>query len=235
MQKIDTFYVLDFDRCLGDIEASFDLLKEVVEVLADNSGQALQAARHQVESSGGSFNALKHLAELNPDMDLTAVGDLFMRRASQKPGRLLEPGAVELIDFLISTNRDFCIMSYGDARWQILKINAAGLGEVSNVIVSSKMKSNYITQWQDSKSGEFIIPADFFANQQPRLAHEVVLVDDKQLAFQDLASGARGYLVAGKQRTAANNRHSIAMPSSVKVVTRVDEIITQELLLEGRR
>ena len=99
MQKIKTFYVLDFDRCLGDIESSFDLLKEVVQELSSGSGDSLQMAREDVESSGGSFSALKHLAELNPNLDLNLVGEIFVKRAKLQNGKTLESGAIELIEF----------------------------------------------------------------------------------------------------------------------------------------
>ena len=226
MQKINTFYVLDFDRCLGDIESSFDLLKEVVQELSVGSGDSLQSAREYIESSGGSFSALKHLAELNPDMDLNVVGKLFVKRAKLLRGNTLEPGAIELIEFLIATNRDFCIMSYGDKKWQMLKINAAGLGNVANIIVPSRHKSAYIAKWLNAKK-QFIIPSDFFANNQPRLAAEVVLIDDKIMAFDRLPASARGYLVQGRAKKHETSQLNCLL-SSVKVVKKIDEIIEYE-------
>ncbi len=228
MQQIETFYVLDFDRCLGDIEASFEILKQVVQELAVGSGDSLQEVREGVESSGGSFSALKHLAELNPDMDLDAVGKLFVRRARLEKGRLLEPGAIELIEFLISTNRGFCIMSYGDEKWQMLKINASGLSDVANIIVPSRHKSAYIAKWLNDKK-QFIIPSDFFADNQPRLAAEVVLIDDKIMAFDGLPVGARGYLVQSGPKKHDNSQVTRLL-SSVKVVKKIDEIIKYEIL-----
>ncbi len=226
MQKINTFYVLDFDRCLGDIESSFDLLKEVVQELSVGSGDSLQSAREHIESSGGSFSALKHLAELNPDMDLNVVGKLFLERAKLQKGNTLEPGAIELIEFLIATNRDFCIMSYGDKKWQMLKINAAGLGNVANIIVPSKHKSAYIAKWLNAKK-QFIIPSDFFADNQPRIADEVVLIDDKIMAFDGLPASARGYLVQGRAKKHEKSQLNRLL-SSVKAVKTIDEIIKYE-------
>ena len=227
MQKIKTFYVLDFDRCLGDIESSFDLLKEVVQELSSGSGDSLQMAREDVESSGGSFSALKHLAELNPNLDLNLVGEIFVKRAKLQNGKTLESGAIELIEFLISTNRYFCIMSYGEEKWQMLKINAAGLGDTANIIVPSKHKSAYIAKWLGLE-GQFIIPSDFFADNQPRLAAEVVLIDDKIMAFDGLPAGARGYLVQSRPKKHDNDQSS-GLLSSVKVVKKIDEIIKYEI------
>ncbi|MEI7918103.1 MAG: hypothetical protein WCH58_01850 [Candidatus Saccharibacteria bacterium] len=226
MQKIKTFYVLDFDRCLGDIESSFDLLKEVVQELSVGSGDSLQTAREGIEATGGSFSALKHLAELNPGMDLNVVDELFLERAKLQKGNTLEPGAIELIEFLIATNRDFCIMSFGDKKWQMLKINASGLGNVANIIVPSRHKSAYIAKWLNDKQ-QFVIPADFFHDNLPRLAAEVVLIDDKIMAFDGLPAGARGYLVQGKAKKHEKNQFN-SYSSSVKLVKTIDEIINYE-------
>lgn len=227
MQKIKTFYVLDFDRCLGDIESSFDLLKEVAQELSVGSGDSLQSAREYIESSGGSFSALKHLEELNPGMDLNVVGEIFLKRAKLQQGNTLEPGAIELIEFLISSGRDFCIMSYGDKKWQMLKINGAGLGNVANIIVPSRHKSAYIAKWLNVKK-QFVIPPDFFADNQSRLADEVVLIDDKIMAFDGLPLGARGYLVQRRPKKHDNDQLS-GLLLSVKVVKKIDEIIKYEI------
>jgi hypothetical protein len=118
-------------------------------------------------------------------------------------------------------------MSFGDKRWQTIKIHSSGIGSVPMTIVKSTNKSEYIRKWLNTSSGKFKIPKRFFADNVAKTSSEVVLIDDKISAFKNLTKEARGYYVSGsssKYRT----KQSDALPVGVKQVLHIDEIITYE-------
>jgi hypothetical protein len=188
----------------------------------------LQLAYEESATSGKSFSALEHIYSHNPTVDFDAVENEYIDKARKLTDHLVEPGAKDFIDFLKSTNRDFCIMSYGEKRWQNLKIMASGFGNNQRLVVPSSQKSLYISQWADSNGGPFIIPKEFFSDTKPRMAREVVLIDDKLAAFDGLPINSRGYLVqqATSKDTSINLNYKLSL--SVKCVSSLDEIIHKE-------
>lgn len=182
-------------------------------------------AYESAEASGTSFSVLDYISKNYPDMDLNLIKNTYFERAILLKDRLLEPGAIELLDFLLTTSRNFCIMSYGDKGWQNLKILSAGLGDLPRLIVSSHKKGLLIANWFDKSSCQYIVPKECFSDNNPRIAREIVLVDDKVDAFDGLPDSARGYLVM----SSANRVRSIEeLLSCVKCVNRIDEIISFE-------
>lgn len=226
MEIIETFFVLDFDRCLGNVDAGIIMLGEVIDELCEGNSQLLQSARSRVEASGASFSAFEYMKEYHPDVDLDNIEAAYIKRSQKSPDVFLESGVNEFVEYLRSNNYKFCIMSYGDVRWQNLKIEAAGFGDIPRIIVPNKQKSLHISQWFDHESGKYIIPSDCFGDNFSKIVSEVVLVDDKAVAFEDMSLNSRGYLV-GKN----DNRDvglSNDLPSSVKRVVRINEIIDLE-------
>ena len=63
MQKIDKYFVVDFDRCIGNIDASFKILSEVAHELSIIDKQLFISMRKEAELEGKPFSALKHLKE----------------------------------------------------------------------------------------------------------------------------------------------------------------------------
>ena len=47
--KFDTFYVVDFDRCLGNIDSSFEIIKEVAHDLGIIDRNLFKSMRQQTE------------------------------------------------------------------------------------------------------------------------------------------------------------------------------------------
>ena len=225
-KHIDTFFALDFDRCLGNYEANVRLIREVINELSAIDGQTFQSAHDETKASGVSFRVLDYLKETDPGIDLDIIQNIYIKRAQAAPGSLLESGANEFMDFLRLANHSFCIMSYGDKNWQTTKITAAGFGDVVKLIVSNEYKGRHIAEWFDEQSGHFIIPKECFLDGISKMAREVVLIDDKVKAFNDLPAKARGYLLQDISRIYASPQGRI--PSSVKRVTRLDEIIEHE-------
>lgn len=225
--EINKFYALDFDRCLGVVDAFFDLFVDVVDSQQIVRGNDLRLARHEVEESGGSFDVFGYIDSLGLDVDLSVVEAEFINQAHKNSDKFLEPGARKLIDFLHKNNQYFCILTYGNAKWQTLKIISAGLGEINRLIIPNNKKGQYIASWKQSDNDLFSLPAECFVDNMPRIAREIVLIDDKVSSFDNLPSGARGYLVQADAR-----RDSLSclneLPKTVKVITTIDEVIDFE-------
>lgn len=194
---IGTFYVVDFDRCIGNIDASFDILKEVVHDLGIIDRQIFKSMRDEVESNGITFSALEQIVARYPSVNLDEIEKLYYQRAKLKPGSLLEPGAIDFINFLTDTKQYFCIMTFGDKRWQTIKITGSGIDDVPLVIVKNPRKSEYIQKWLNPKTGQFQLPGRLFKDGIAKISTEVVLIDDKISAFTNLPIGLRGYYISG--------------------------------------
>ncbi len=224
--QIDTFYIVDFDRCLGDVDGLFELLKNVTNDLYGIKSDELQYARDIAESAGSSFNALGHITQVVDGLDIDVFKKVYIEKAKGVSDAILEHGATEFIKYLESNNKSFCIISYGDNDWQKLKIDACGLGYIKSFIVSSPNKSQYIRPWYDSKKDGFQIPSSLFNDNISRFTDDVVLIDDKMEAFNDLPDKVRGYYIDINYSNMSNN---IAVHPRVKTVKRIDEIISLEL------
>jgi hypothetical protein len=228
MQKINRLYLVDFDRCLGNIDASFRLLKSVA---ADNKKidtQKLQIAYDMAEESGQSFSVLDYIRQNYPKINLDAISKGYLNRAKPMPSCLLEFGADKLLDFLVSSNLDFCIMSCGENIWQNLKIEAAGLGDVPRVIVATSQKSQIVGNWRKSPSGNRLVPGEYFKDGKSKEVKEIILIDDKIVAFEAMPANCRGYLVQYPQNS--RRFYSGSLPFFVKSIHRIDEIIELEIL-----
>jgi len=230
MQKIDTFYVVDFDRCIGDIEASFNIVKEAAHELSIVDRDILLDMRKKTEARGETFITFDHIKNHNSSADFKAIEELYLKKAKNNSDNLLEPGARRFLDYLKKTKRHFCIMSYGDKRWQMVKIKGARIGNVPIVIVQSSNKCDYIKQWFNQFNKTYTIPGEFFSDNQAHVAEKIVLVDDKITAFKNIPEGTSGYLVIGSS-SAHTLSHLNEVPKSVKTVTRIDKIIEIEAKL----
>lgn len=226
MQIIDTFFALDFDRCLGDYEASVDLTKRLIDEITSLDGHTFRKLHDQSTAVKKTFHVMEYLKENDPGIDLEIFQAAYVERARKKPGVLLEPWADELLNYLNSASHHHCIVSYGDRGWQIAKINGAGLDDVVKVIVPNEFKGQYIAEWFDEASGNFIVPKECFHDGIAKKAREVVLIDDKAKAFHGLHRNARGYLLQDISRLYASPK--LKIPASVKRVNRLDQIIEHE-------
>jgi hypothetical protein len=228
VQHIDTFFIVDFDRCLGNIEGSFNILQDVVHELGIVDKRMFRSMRDRIESNGETFSAFEYIKNYYPYVKLDEIEKLYLERAKSEADNLLEPGSLDFINFLKATKRNFCIMSFGEKRWQNVKINGSGIGTVPIEVVPKHQKSDYIRKWQDPKNGKFKIPKKFFFDNKSKIADEVVLIDDKISAFINLPPNARGYFVFGSSSKYVNQTIK-NLPSSVRKVHRVNGIISYEL------
>jgi len=171
------------------------LLSDVVGNLLNIDVQKIRVAGKASETTGISFSVLDYVKENYPTADIELIKKLYLEHSISVGDGLLEQGAIEFINFLLSNQLDYCIMSYGEEGWQNLKISATRLSGAPRLIVPSRVKGPYIASWQDGQNQKYTIPKECFLDNNPRQAREVVLIDDKLSAFAGLPSGSRGYLV----------------------------------------
>lgn len=221
--SLDILYAIDFDRCLGDIDKSFNLLIDVLReynpVVADN----ITSSRYEVEATGGSFNPYSQL-RLEQGLRMKDIRVRYIEKA--KTIHITEDGAHSLINYLKYSGKKFCIISYGDEEWQRLKIEAAGFGDLPILIVDSPMKAEIIASWHGD-SGEFNVPAGCFADSKSQSVREVVLIDDKVVSFAGLPRGARGYWVSN-DKAKKTQVQELDLPEDVVRVSGLRDIVAAE-------
>lgn len=223
-----TFFALDFDRCLGRVDAYFDLMKTTLAKHAlELEGPQLDSARREIEQAGGTFFLLPYLLDYGiiSEQALSLVEREFLQLAAERPQtEFLEDGALELIDYIRSQELPCGIVTYGYPRWQQLKLRASRL-DVPFVITEHVSKAEVVGAWKTTR-GTFWIPP-LFVSGHPRgiEVDEVVLVDDKALGFAGLPTGARGYWVKSEQLLPSQMGQ---VPSSVVTVASLKSIITLE-------
>lgn len=189
IKKVERFYALDFDRCLGNTEKLYKLLVQSLgEVYDQDAVHVLKAVREDVEASGGSFDVMDHLARLGYDVD--EVVRHFLD-AEVDTDTLYEPGAREFLDALSKSGLPFAIVTYGGSEWQLAKLARMNMLHIPHLILSKSRKGSIISGWQNDE-GDFTIPEDLYG---PMFASNIILVDDKAQAFDELPDSSRGYLI----------------------------------------
>lgn len=224
--RIDTFYVLDFDRCLGRTEKLQELLERVVQREGVVSLDMIKYAHDEVRKTGGSFDTAAYVRQLLKDRQLDVnqiwgkIEAAFLEQAKRED--LLEPYAKELLDVLTDRGLSFGILTYGGFEWQSAKLKATGLSRVPHIITSYKEKGRTIASWQRT-DGTFLIPQILMKD---TLAWKIILIDDKPVSFVGIPAGVDGVCVAPR----APKEEIDALPPTVVVVTGLKQAI--ELLIK---
>lgn len=222
-EKVENFYVIDFDRCLGNVDASFSLLQSIIGEMGLVSADEFAKVRADTEARGESFTVFGYLKDYTTDEITQRVVDEFMRRGKDATsGSLLEAGAQEFVSWLDENHKHYGIMSYGDRIWQSTKIAASGLGKIACMIVDNPKKAGVITTWRNDVNGQYELPQVFGGY----TTNEIVLIDDKATAFDNLPEGTRGYWVVKDGHPLAFQNG--AVPSVVTRVEQIDQIIDLE-------
>lgn len=223
------FYVLDFDRCIGDTAKFHDVLESVVADLTTISREELAQVKRDTELSGGSFNTEAYVtAKLRAQQSSVSWPDIrtaMLKRARQQD--MLEPHAADLLRILNERSEYYGILTHGGVEWQKAKIEGANLAHVPYVVTSQRDKGLTISGWQQT-DGSFLIPEEL-AGAPNLLVKEVVLVDDKAVSFANLPLGARGYHVVWSDRELLASQVG-AIPANVTVAHGMIGVI--ELLFE---
>lgn len=221
----NTFFAIDFDRCLGDVGALYEQLVDTIIHLGYANVEELHEVRSQVEASGGSFDAIAYLRETAGEEAVNSVIAAYLH-ATVDMARFLLPGARELLDWLAAEKIPHGIMTYGGEEWQRAKIRRAGCGNVSTLVTRRPQKGEIIASWYDHQRGVYQVPEEYNA---PGAIASIVLVDDKATAFNGLegAVGSRGYWVrpSGAQLLASQSGD---VPTNVRIVQSLHNIVNYE-------
>lgn len=221
---VDTFYAIDFDRCLGSVDACFGLLQDVLHDYKPVAVNEIEKAKEHVALTGETFLVFDYLKSIVPEEELEEIVREFTRRAQSVPGSLLEQGASEFIEWLKDTERAFGIITHGETKWQELKIVAAGLGDLPRLITTSNKKAEYIAKWQNDNK-QFTVDSSLSGGLEI-VADRVVLADDRMVAFEGLPLEAKGYWVVREVEVKSFQAGQLA--DNVTRVDYVDGIIAYE-------
>lgn len=216
-KRIKQFWVLDFDRCLADVDALSERFLDITEQVTSINRSHIEHARSEAERRGESFDQYAAIqTRVSPD-EMKQIISLFI--SGQASEAYLMPGASALLEYVMRrSERSGGILTYGSEHWQKLKIQAAlGSRRVPYVITSHPYKSREIGSWYDVGSTSFRIP--FALSPEDTAADEVILVDDKAIAFEELPEHARGYWFQSGE----------LLPSQAGTVGRTVTIVRQSL------
>jgi hypothetical protein len=222
--SIDTFYVIDFDRCLSDTDRLDELFYELVGRYSEVDVANLKHLRNTAESKGGSFDQITELQKsLSPER-LNEFFELFITTGMERD--LMAYGARDFLIALDEKHSPYGIVSYGHPDWQSVKMKATGLAAVQNMIINHSHKGEVVATWQQS-DGRFLIPASLTTTNVPIEVKTVVLLDDKAVAFDKLPKEARGYWVQSMTRSLLPSQKG-TIPTNVTVAKGFDQVLAFE-------
>ena len=187
------FYILDLDRCLLDTEKIQAFLEFILHRDLGIDPHEMNAARREVERSGGSFDTASYVMAFldRKGEDGPALWHSIKQRfidEAQKEDMLL-PYARQLIYELRLRKRKYGIVTFGGDAWQSTKIAAAGLSDVPHLITHELEKGRLLSSWQRS-DGVFLLPREVAGKKL--YAKHLVFIDDKPVSFVGLPKGVTG-------------------------------------------
>lgn len=188
-----TFFVLDFDRCLGNT-VLFQQILETVLIDAGVSADMFAAARTRIEKEGKTFDTIRHAHEVLEEADSSytwaEIKKEFLTRAHEQDALL--PYARELLQILDERSLPYGIVTYGvEEAWQLIKLEAAKLLYVPHLVTHIEEKGKLLTGWKQP-DGSFLIPPALTQDFETLQVNEVILVDDKAKSFWGTPEGVRG-------------------------------------------
>lgn len=221
---VDTFFAIDFDRCLSDTPKLDALFYELADEYPQIDARELLDARNAVEDNGASFDQVGALRKLLSETEVSKLLDEFISWASRHD--ILSDGARDLLDRLDKKGIPFGIVSYGDVYWQTIKMNACGVQGIPTLITDNKRKADVIVGWQQSDA-TFLLPESLV--KETTYAKHIVLLDDKAIAFSGLPAQARGYWVQPSSGVLLPAQQGI-VPDNVRVARGLREVMAFESL-----
>jgi hypothetical protein len=191
----DTFFILDFDRCIGNTDKFHTILEEVIERETTVSKQQLATAKIDAETRGETFDTIRYvkkaLAETGGSMSWQPIERQFIAQAQKL--NMLQPYARQLFHILESEHIPFGILTYGNEAWQLAKLEAANILHIPHLVTGIEGKGAILTGWK--KSGGFIVPPALTKDFTALHANEIVFLDDKAVSFKGIPEGVRGVRV----------------------------------------
>lgn len=226
-----TFFVLDFDRCLGDTDGIQAVLEQVLEREAGIRPEKLHAIRTQVENTGRTFETIRHVHELLKESGSDVTWPYIRQKLVEASGGadLLLPYAGELLGTLRTRGIPHGIITYGvEEAWQLTKLELTGLLSIPHLVTHIEEKSRLLTGWK-REDGRFAVPPALVPGGEALVVDELVFVDDKAKSFWGVPDGVRGvHVVApGGNKLPAQQGE---VPASVTDVTGINGVI--ELLFK---
>lgn len=215
---VDVFYVLDFDRCIGDTDKFQLVLEQAVATVTQISPESIRTARRNTDMSGGSFDTarfvIEELIRTRSDITWQEICDEIVTLTKDQD--MLEPYAADFLRILRNRGEYFGILTYGGKEWQRLKLATSGMGDVPFVITSVRNKGLTLTSWLQG-DGTFIIPKEMTKDRLVR-AKSLIFIDDKAVSFSDIPRGVRGVLVVWPDRRQPGLSQEHEVPLSVTTV-----------------
>ena len=189
------FFVLDFDRCIGDTNGIQSLLEKVLERETGIQPDRLAITRQQIEATGRTFETIRHVKALLKTEGLHDVTWEYLREKLLEEAKnvdLLLPGARELLEILRKRDIPHGIITYGvEEPWQLTKLELANLLTVPHLITHIEAKGELLTGWKQP-DGTFIVPPGLTLDFMPLVVRELVFLDDKAKSFRGIPDGVRG-------------------------------------------
>lgn len=214
--------LLDFDRCLADTDALFELYLEQLRAVDMQLAQELGMLRREVEETAGSFDVMQRVEHRISARDLEQLDARFVARARARD--LLLPGARQVLQLLADRQIPHGIMTYGGVRWQTVKLAATGLLAVPHYITPQSGKGRLVASWQ-TEAGVLQLPAALGGLQAQRVA----LVDDKARELQGLPVAAQGYLYRPQHQSVLPSQQG-EVSDAVRIVGSWAEFAAQDIL-----
>ncbi|CAN5389614.1 hypothetical protein BH10PAT4_BH10PAT4_1200 [soil metagenome] len=222
----DTFFVIDFDRCLSDTDRIDEVYYDLVEKHPDLDADYLREQRARTEDNGGSFNQITELQKKLSPEEIKLFFENFIQDGLTHD--LLAYGARDFLHALDEHRIAYGIVSYGHPDWQTVKIKASGLAVIPALIIDHSHKGEVIASWQQTDKSFVIPPALTMIDSSVRVKH-VVLLDDKAGAFGQLPKEARGYWIKSVTRSLLPSQQG-SIPDNVKTAHGFDEVRKSEAL-----
>lgn len=216
---VATYYILDFDRCLGDVEALNTLWAQTLEACGVMTAEAFYRLRAAVEASGGSFDSVEYLLDTGR-LDVAGYEQVAAKYlAAADASALRMSGATELLALLDTRGDMYGIVTYGGARWQSLKLRAAGVDTIPHLITPVKRKGRLFDAWWQ-QDGSFQLPAELGG----AVASSLVLIDDKAISFEGFPPlPSKGYYVCDLAAALPAQKGSV--PDNVTQVPSIEALL----------
>jgi hypothetical protein len=190
------FFVLDFDRMLGNTGKFHDFLEMVIEQETEIKASQLRTARFDAEARGKSFDTVDYLRQFlnasGSEKTWQQIQRVFIARIQNED--MLEPYAAELLQLLKAKKLPHGIVTFGGEAWQLAKLEGANLLEVPHVVTHIQEKGKILTGWKKA-SGDFIIPPALTRDFKPLTVTSIVFLDDKSVSFRGIPEGVYGIRV----------------------------------------
>lgn len=216
----DTFYVLDFDRCIGNTDGIQAVLEEVLQRETGISPDTFHSARTRIENEGKTFDTIRHvhmlLKETDSDIAWEFIRAKLIERAKEVD--LLLPHARELLQILDDHQLHYGIITYGvEEAWQLTKLEITGLLQVPHLVTHIEEKGKLLTGWK-RPSGEFIVPPALSKEFHPLEVPRLVFLDDKAKSFWGIPEGVEGVHVVAPGGNKLPAQQGEVPPSVTEVI-----------------